>query len=341
MEIKLKIAEEENSKLWDEIVHSSSHGTMFHTWKWLKIMERNAKIKLYPFMVYKDTTIIGIYPIFLHKKSFVNIAYSPILTSYVLYLGPVIHNYENLKQDKRETTFLQMQEEIDRFLFSELKCKYVRISSSPGLFDCRPFKWCGYIPEPRYTYRINLSKGPDYIWERFDRKLRVDINRALREGIEVEEGNKDDLAFIHSSIHRRFREQGIKAVDNYKYLLDLYEEFYPKGMMKIFIAKFKGKRVAGVIYLLYNNIIYLWEGITKIDLKGIAPNDMIQWNVIKWACNNGFDSYEIMEGGYIRRLRNFKSKYNPEPMIWFTSVKYSSNIYRALSAIHMGIQTKM
>lgn len=341
MEIKFKIAEEEDSKLWDEIVASSPHGTMFHIWKWLKIIERNAKLKLYPLIIYKDNTIVGIYPIFLQKKDFVYIAYSPNRSSYVLYLGPLIHNYENLKQDKKEAAFLLLQEEIDRILFSEFKCKFVQISSSPGLSDCRAFKWCGYQVEPRYTYRVDLSKGPDYVWERFDRKLRVDINRAVREGVEVEEGNKDDLEFIHSSIHRRFKEQGLGAIDNYKYLLELYEEFYPKNMMKIFIAKYKGKRVAGVIYLLHGNIIYLWEGITKIDLKGIAPNDMIQWTVIKWACNNGFDYYEIMEGGNVRRLRNFKSKYNPEPMIWFTSVKYSSNIYKSLFVIYTVVQAKL
>jgi hypothetical protein len=188
-------------------------------------------------MAYKGKTLIGIYPIFLRMKGFIKLAFSPPPRAYQLYLGPVIKDYEILKQDKKESIMVYIQEEVDRFLFSKLKCNYVRIRSTPGLFDSRPFKWAGYQIEPHYTYRVNLSEGVNNVWEQFDRKLRVDINKAIREGVTVEEGNKEDIEFIHTSLSRRYIEQGFTPSDHREFLLELYTRFYPENM-KIFIARY-------------------------------------------------------------------------------------------------------
>ncbi len=56
----------------------------------------------------------------------------------MLYLGPVIAEYESLKQDKKETMFIQIQQETDKYLFETQGCKFARIRTSPGLFDSRP-----------------------------------------------------------------------------------------------------------------------------------------------------------------------------------------------------------
>jgi hypothetical protein len=340
MEIKLKKIGEEESELWDKIVYSSSYGTVFHTWKWLKIAEKYTYSNLHPLIAYQGTNAVGIYPIFLVKKGFINIAFSPPPKAYLMYLGPLIID-ENLKQDKKEGIFMDIQNEIDRYLFSELKCKYVSISSPPGLFDCRPFRWSGYQVVPRYTYKINLTKGLDHVWEGFDRKLRVDLNKAIREGVVVDEGNKDDVEFIHHSLSKRLKDRGLKLDVDKKYLLELFEEFYPKNNMKIFIANYKGEKIGGMISLSYKNIVYLWEGISKTGLKGISVNDMVQWEAIKWACKNGFSYYDSMDSGNNPKFRSFKSKYNPELVIWFTAVKYSSPVYRILHSIYIDMNNNV
>ncbi|HEY9246600.1 MAG TPA: GNAT family N-acetyltransferase [Candidatus Methanoperedens sp.] len=327
MSIDIKIADEKDMEQWEEAVSSSSYATIFHTWKWLNIAKKHTNLELYPLMAYRGTTLVGIYPVFLKRKGFVKIAFSPPPKAYLLYLGPVILNYENLKQDKKESVFRQFQEEVDKYLFSELKCNYVRIRTSPGLFDSRPFRWSGYEIEPLYTYRINLSRGQDNVWDQFDRKLRVDINKAVREGVVIEEGTKDDLEFIHGSLSRRYVEQGFNPSDYCKYLSELFDEFHPHNM-KIFIATYKGEKVGGTISLCYKDVVYLWVGVPKSDLKGISPNDLVQWEAIKWACNNGFKYYEEMDAGDDPRLTYFKSKYNPELVIWYSAVRYSAYAYR-------------
>jgi hypothetical protein len=328
MSLTIKTLNETNEKIWDDIVFSSSCGTIFHTVKWLRVVEKQTDAEFHPLIFYKGTQPVAIYPLFITKYGIVKLALSPPSRSYMLYLGPVIAEYETLKQDKKETLYIQVQQETDKYLFETQGCKFVRIRSSPGLFDSRPLSWSGYTVQPYYTYRINLTKGIDLVWEQFDRKLRVEINKAVREGVTVRSGDKDDLVFIHDLLFKRYVEQGFKPINYIPFLLDLYEKLYPDNM-KIFVAEYNGQRIGGTINLCFKNIMYLWVGIPKTDLVGISVNDVIQWEGIKWAEAHGMEYYEEMDAGDDPRLRQFKSKYNPNLVIWYSATKYTSYLYKA------------
>jgi hypothetical protein len=308
-------------------VAQSPHGTVFHRWEWLRLAEQQTASTLYPFIVKKTDEIKALYPFFVKRKP-VTMALSPAPRSLLLYLGPVIPGYETMKQSKKERTFSDVQETVDTYLYGDLRCKFVRIRTAPGLEDSRPMRWAGYDPDTLYTYRINLSEGPDAIWKRFDRKLRVDINRAIREGVSVSEGDEDDLDYILTSLTRRYKEQGIENPSDYStYIYSLCHDAVPDNF-RIFIAKYRNERVGGMIAPHSDRVLYVWTGIPKSVLKGISPNDLVQWEAIKWACSQGMSWYEIMDAGANERLRFFKAKYNPELRIWYSNAKYSSEFYR-------------
>jgi hypothetical protein len=337
MTIELKLTQETNSSEWDKVVSSSPHGTIFHTWKWLKIVEKYTGTTFYPLTAYRGTNIVAIYPIFVQKKGFIHIALSPPPHAYLLYLGPVMVGYEKKKLEKKEDTFVQLQRAVDTFLFQDLKCKYSRIRLSPGLSDSRPLRWCGYTVEPLYTYRTNLGTGLEEIWNQFDRKVRANIDRAVQEKVVIREGKKEDLVLIENEISRRRKEQGFREIDHYNYLNDLFEN-YPEHM-KIFLAEYQSKFAGGVVALVYGDTMYLWIGMAKTGLKSIYPNDLLQWEAMKWAARNGITWFESMDGGANRRLTSYKSKWNPEIVIWYSAVKHSSIIYEmGERLLKLGIQ---
>jgi len=327
MALTITTLDSTKEKDWDDLVLSSSFGTLFHTVEWLKLVQKQVNAEYLPLMFYKGAQLIAIYPIFIQKQGPIKVALSPPSRSYMLYLGPVIADYESMKQDKKESNYIQVQQEMDNYIFTTKGCKYARIRSSPGLYDSRPLRWCGYSVEPLYTYRIDLTHGIEHVWEQFDRKLRVEINKAVREGVTVREGNLDDLEFIHDSLYSRYIKQGISPVNYKKFLQDLYQKFYPENL-KIFVAEYKGERIGGTINLVFKNGMYLWVGIPKTGLVGISANDLIQWEAIRWAQSHGLEFYEEMDAGDDPRLRYFKSKYNPELVIWYAATKYSSSVYK-------------
>jgi hypothetical protein len=327
MALTIKTLDSTKEKAWDDLVLSSSFGTLFHTVEWLRLVQKQTNSEFLPLMFYKGTQLVAIYPVFVRKQGPIKVALSPPSRSYMLYLGPVFADYESMKQDKKESIFIQVQQDMDNYIFKIKGCKYARIRSSPGLYDSRPLRWSGYTVEPFYTYRIDLTQGIDYVWEQFDRKLRVEINKAQREGVTIRSGDLDDLEFIHDSLYSRYTTQGISPVNYKKFLQDLYQKFYP-DTLKIFVAEYNGKRIGGTINLIFKNGMYLWVGIPKTGLVGISANDLIQWEAIRWAQTNGLEFYEEMDAGDDPRLRHFKSKYNPKLVVWYSATKYSSLIYK-------------
>ncbi len=143
----------------------------------------------------------------------------------------------------------------------------------------------------------------------------------------VRPGNEDDLEFIHDSLYTRYLKQGLRPTDNKNYLHAIYKKFYPDNL-KIFVAEYNDRVIGGTINLCYKNIMYLWVGIPKSDFVGISPNSLIQWEAIKWAQANGLEYYEEMDAGDDSRLIHFKAKYNPNLVIWYSAVKYSSYLYK-------------
>jgi len=327
----IKLANESDSKEWDLIVENSPHGTIFHTWKWLKIVEKHTKTKLYPLIGLKGEEPIGIFPLFYYKKLFIKMVFSPPIKALLLYLGPIVVGHDKLKPSKVESNFIEFQKKVDEFIKLQFRANVIRIRTSPNLLDSRPFKWSGYEVEPLYTYMVDLDKGAEYVWkQQFDKQLRKNINKTISEGVSVDEGSKKDLDFLCSSLTRRFNEQSFKTSGFHEdYLSEIYDSFHATNL-KIFVAEYNGENIGGVTLLYYKNKASLWVGTPKISLKGIYPNDLVVWESIKWACDNGFTKYEIMDSGSNPRLQQFKSKFNLNLSIWFSATKYSPSVLEAL-----------
>ena len=339
MSIELRIAEDNEQDNWDAIVEAAQQGTIFHTYKWLKIVEKHTKSKLYPIIGMKGTTIIGIYPIFYLKNFLFKSVFSPPPWVSVPYLGPVIADYDKLKQDKKESIFIEFQRKVDEFIKSELESNYILISTSPGLLDARPFKWTGYHVEPIYNYIIDLNKGDDYAWQQFKKNLRQNINRAIREGICIEEGSKEGLEWILNAFARRYKEQGKVASISKEYILDLYNAFYPQNL-KIFVAKYNGEVVSGMVDIYYKDKVVSWLGNMKANVEGASPNELLQWEAIKSAIDHGLKYYEEM-GANTERLCHYKSKYNPDLLICFSAKKYSSIISKLAEVAYFKVLRPM
>jgi len=340
--VELKVGREEDAELWDRLVESSPHGTIFHTWKWLKIAEKHTNSRLYPLIGYKGTEPVGIFPLFFQRKTFLKMVFSPPPHTAIPYLGPVLVNYDKLKQHKKENSFLEFQREVDRFLKDKLRAEYVYISLPPGLSEPRPFKWTGYEVEPAYGYLNDLSNGIDNLWKNFEKKLRGDIERGKRRGITVEEGDKEEVGIIYDLLLDRYAEQNKIVTVPKEYLFDVYDSFFQN--IKVFVAKYKGEIVSGLIDIHGTDIhnrdrAATWIGNPRPKFKiSPSPNDLLTWEAMKYACEHGFKYYETIGTAGDERLHNYYSKFNPELLVRFSMRKYSSFIPKLMEMAY--IKTK-
>lgn len=326
LKIELHFAKENESEKWDQMVETSPHGTIFHTWKFLKIIEKYTNTKLYPIIVYEDTKAIGIFPIFFQNKFLFRAVFSPPPHVAVPYLGPLIVDYNTLKPHKRESNFIHFQNKVNEFIFRELKPNYINVVLPPNLLDARPFMWTNYEVRPLYNYIIDLTNGEEYLWNQFLKNLREGITKTVRRGAIVEESGVDGLNLIQNNLKRRYKEQNRNPSVSKDYLCEVYNSFHPENL-RIFICRFNGEVVGGTINICYKKKISSWLGSAKTNITGLYTNDLTQWECMKWACKNNFEIYEEI-GANTERLWQFKSKYNLDLSMCLNARKYSSVFYK-------------
>lgn len=330
-DIEVRELKKDEYRIWDDLVGNSPHGTIFHKLDWLKIAERHTNSKLYLFTGYLGNEIIAGVPFFYHRSFFFKTLSSPVGSAMIQNLGPIIPNYDNLKQDKREFYFREFQKELDKYIYSKIKPHVVNITTSPNLIDVRPYIWCNYQVLPKYNYIKNIE-DIGLVWNGFKKQLRKNIVNAEKNGVEIEEGDLNSYNFIIQSLSMRLEEQESKLPVSNEYMLDLYHTFYPNNL-NVFISKYEGKQVGGIIFTTYKDKISIWVGATRANLKGLYPVDLLQWKIIEWGNENGFKYCEIL-GANMPSISYFKSRYNFNLNIYYsarksnTKFKVLTNVYK-------------
>jgi len=323
MTFEIRIATNEDAEEWDAIISKSPNGTLFHRWDWLKITQKHTQTMLFPLIGMKKGIPIGVFPLFFQQKGPVRMVFSPPPHAALFYLGPVLVGYDTLKQEKREINYIGFQNSVEYFIKNDLKANYVSISLTPGLQDPRPFTWSGYSFEPQYDYIIDLSIGPDSLLQTLDKRGRQNLNHAIKRGISVEIGGKKEYEKILNLMDFRYAQQGKNVTVSRAYFLDLYEVF--KDHLKIFVAILDGKIVTGSIDFQYRDTHYSWIGNPKPKTRiSPSPNDLLIWESVRYACEQGFRYYITMNAAGDKRLHSYyASKFDPELVAHFTVKRHS------------------
>ena len=337
--MELKIATATDQQAWDEVVDRSPHSTLYHTWKWLNLVEKYSTMKiagmqsgarLYPVMLMEKDRPVAICPLFLFTSAGLNFCYSPPSHTETMYLGPLVPDIDTMKQEKKQIFLLEMQKEMDRFIKKDLKSNYIQIKTSPGFEDCRSFRWGGYTIEPRFTYHIDLGQGTENIWKNFNRSLRYYIEKAKKEGIVVAEGDKEDAFYIYDLLKERRR------IDSQKeFLGSVYDALSPDHL-KIFMAKAGSDRLSGIITLIHKDTVSFWIGSPKYSYKGMSPNELVLWESIRWAGEQGFKTYEIV-GADDYALFPFKRKFNGK-IIPYYHMKWYSPVMNIVASVYSSLK---
>ena len=181
---------------------------------------------------------------------------------------------------------------------------------------------------PVFDYHIDIHRDISSIWQDVDANLKGHIKRTEKNGITIEPGSKNDLVEIYNSLERRYHEQKKPVTVSKDYLIELFDKFSPNNL-NIFAAKQNGETIGGIITLSYKDRVLYWVGGAKQQTSNNSPNDLAQWEAIKYANLKGYKIYEEIGAG-TERLAEFKAKYNPTLVSRYSVKKYSSIFYQCV-----------
>lgn len=96
----------------------------------------------------------------------------------------------------------------------------------------------------------------------------------------------------------------------------------PLGLMKVMLAerqsKGKTEMLAGAIFLMHGRRIFYAFSACSAEHFSLQPNDLIQWEAIHWAANNGFREYDLGEvPNEAQHLAAYKAKWGAKERLLY------------------------
>jgi hypothetical protein len=158
---------------------------------------------------------------------------------------------------------------------------------------------------------VDLSPAEDALWMGFEHKVRKNVKKAAREGVTVvlDDSGRQLEGFIriyHGTLDRR------SAKDSYYF----DEMFFPKlnlslaGQYMYFHAMHGGEIISTELVLISADSVYSFLGGTRGDKFSLSPNDLLKYEIIKWAKGRGKKHFVLgggsqPEDGVYRYKRSF------------------------------------
>lgn len=161
------------------------------------------------------------------------------------------------------------------------------------------------VIQPKYVFRLNLSnKREEELLASFNQKTRYNIRLAIKKGVTVREGTKEDLEIFYNIM----KETGSR--DNFFIRpLSYFEHLYDcmgKGHVKLIIAEHEGNPIAAVMPILYGNKVWYLYGGSSNKYRNLMPNYLLQFEMMKWGLENNCDVYDF------RGVSGFKDENDPQ-----------------------------
>jgi len=202
--------------------------------------------------------------------------------------------------------------------------------------------------QPRFVFRLNVKgKTEEQVMQEFHNKTRYNIRVAMKKGVEVRIGSREDLP----DFHKVMVETGVRdefVVRSIEYFEKMYDCLAPEHL-RLYLAYYEGKLIAGTIAVLYGNKCWYVYGASSNEHRNVMPNYLLQWEMIKWAIESGCDIYDFRgvsgdldENNPLYGLYRFKKGFNGKftefigeldlvfnPLVYF-AVEKGEKIFREL-----------
>jgi len=146
--------------------------------------------------------------------------------------------------------------------------------------------------QPRYVFRLDLKdKTEDQIFENLHQKTRYNIRLAIKKGVEIKDGTRDDLKEFHKIMIETGARDGF-VIRPLSYFEKMYDELAPEHM-RLLMAYHDGQPIAGIILIMYGNKTWYLYGASSNSHRNLMPNYLLQWEGIKSAIKAGHDMYDF------------------------------------------------
>jgi hypothetical protein len=207
---------------------------------------------------------------------------------------------------------------LETAVWDELKCLHMEVSD-PN-FTLEDGQKLGFQCEAYDSYRTDLSKSEDKIFNAMNSACRRCIRKAEKSGVTIEEAHDHGFADeYYQQLKDVFAKQGLVPTYGVDRVRSLIKHMEPTGKVLLLRARDpEGKCIATGIFPGFNKIAEFWGNASFRQSQSLRPNELIHWYAMRYWKSRGVAIYDWGGGG------TYKEKYGcvPYSVPWFTKSRY-------------------
>lgn len=287
----------EHSKFWDFFVQTIPHATSYHQFGWQIIIRKSFGHHCQYLVAIDDKgEWQGVLPL-VHMRSML----------FGNFLVSVPFNYGGLlcKGDEPVGFLLDEAERLRhacRATYVELRNKTYRLEGLP-------------TSQHKVTMILDLAEHIDDQWKAFNPKLRNQIRKAEKSDLRAAIGHLDLLNEFYKVFARNMRDLGtpVYAKSFFRNVL----ETFPDTTRIIAVYYEKQIIAAGIASWFKDTMEMPWASSIR-DYKTLCPNNLLYWEAIRFAIQNGFHKFDFGRSIPHEGTYNFKKQWGalPIPLYW-------------------------
>jgi hypothetical protein len=273
-----------NAIKWEEFNYNSNEGTFFHTLKWKQIFEKTSNCKTHFFLLFKNNSVIGIFPFFEQKfRLFEGLYPFPSTGHNNLIIRDINDPYVIQYTLKELPKLMKTQKKISFIYFASLHKETLDNLKIDSIFT-----------ENYGNMILNLqSSPPNKLWENFSTKKgqRKYIRRFDETGYRTTEINSyDGLKLFY-----KYYLENINFIEGqpptFSHFTDLLNNLSSDEMRITLLSK-DSTVAGGLLMFLYKptkTVYFKYLSLNRNLPNFYHPSYYLWWEGINWAWNNKYE----------------------------------------------------
>ncbi|MBV8478408.1 MAG: GNAT family N-acetyltransferase [Acidobacteria bacterium] len=207
---------------------------------------------------------------------------------------------------------------VEQLAWQTLRCLHMEVSD-PN-FSLEEGEALGFTTKFYISYRSDLTKSEDELFQAMDSACRRCIRKAEKSGVRIEEVQDADFADeYYEQLKEVFRKQNLVPTYGIERVRSLIKHLAPTGRLLLLRARDpEGRSIATGIFPGFNTIAEFWGNASLRQGQIFRPNEAMHWYVMRYWKKRGIEVYDWGGEG------TYKEKYGCtlHKVPWFTKSRY-------------------
>jgi serine/alanine adding enzyme len=293
--MNVRIMKGDDTAAWNSYVMSSPHSNSYHQIGWKNIIEKSFGHKTYYLIAESNSNNInGTLPL-VHIKS-------KVFGNYMVSLP--YFNYGGICTDNKEAYSCLLSEAIR--IAKEDKTEHIELRHTEENAADLPVK------KEKVSMRLSLPKESNELWKSLPSKLRSQIRRPEKEEMVVKIGREEELDSFYEVFSVNMRDLGTPVYSK-DFFRNILKEFSSSTWICSVYTK-DGKPTASGFLVGFKDIIEIPWASSQKKYNPYSPNMLLYWNIMKFACENGYSVFDFGRSTPGEGTYRFKEQWGAQPV---------------------------